>query len=117
VLGGHAENRRRQAGMKIGNLGRYRKKKYAQKTLVEFDEKLEGQCKSVEDHMFDREIRNSTLKNGEFRPPSGTLFEAIFTEIKRKEEHERHGRSFSDMISRLRTRRAKKQLVGSTQGA
>lgn len=100
--------------MKIGSLARSRKRKYAQKTLIEFDGKLRAHCDSIEDSMFDRETRNSTLKNGGFQPPSGTLFEAIFKELKNKEEHEKQGHSFSNTLSRLRGSRAKKQLVEPT---
>jgi hypothetical protein len=89
----------------------YRRKKHPQKTLVEFDKKLETQFKGFEDAMFDRETRNATLRSEEFHPPSGTLFEAIFKELKRKEEHERRRHSLSNVISRLRARRAKKQLT------
>jgi hypothetical protein len=97
--------------MKIGSLGRYRRKKFAQKTLVEFDEKLQNHCENIEDSMFDRETRNSTLKNGEFHPPSGTLFEAIFKELKLKQELKKNRHPFFNVVSRLRARRAKKQLI------
>jgi len=66
---------------------------------------------SIEDDMFDRKTRDAALKSGQFVPPSGTLFEAIFQELKRKDEHEKNGHSFSSMISRLHARRAKKQLT------
>jgi hypothetical protein len=94
--------------MKDCSSEKYRGKKYPQKTLVEFDKKLGTNFKGIEDAMFDRETRNATLRSGEFHPPSGTLFEAIFKELKRKEEHERGEHSLSNIISRLRARRAKK---------
>lgn len=97
--------------MKARNPEKYHTKKHPQKTLVEFDEKLEKHVKGIEDAMFDRETRDATLRNVEFHPPSGTLFEAIFKELKQKEEHERHKHSFSNIISQLRARRAKKQLM------
>jgi hypothetical protein len=81
--------------MKAGSSGGCRKRKYAQMKLVEFDENLESHCESVEDEMFDREIRNATLKSGEFRPPSGSIFEAIFHELKRKAEREKDRHHFS----------------------
>lgn len=90
---------------------KYRRKKHPQKTLVEFDKKLETHFKGIEDAMFDRETRNATLRSEEFHPPSGTIFEAIFKELKRKEEHERPKHSLSNIILRLRVRRAKKQLT------
>ena len=98
--------------MKIINL-RSHKKKYAQRTLIEFDKKLQEQYSKIEDHMFDRQTRNSTLKSGEFSPPSGTLFEAIFKELKMKEENERTSHSLSRALFRLRNNRAKKQLIES----
>ncbi|MGD0027445.1 MAG: hypothetical protein ABSC91_00725 [Candidatus Bathyarchaeia archaeon] len=88
--------------MKLGRLVRYRRKKYSQKTLVEYDEKLQRHWENIDDHMFDRETRNSTLKNREFSPPSGTLFEAIYKELKHKEEREKQSHSFSKILSRLR---------------
>ena len=100
--------------MKLGP-SRYRKKKYSQKTLVEYDEKLRRHWENVDEGMFDRETRNSSLKNPEFSPPSGTLFEAIYKELKHKEEHEKQSGSFSKMLSRLRENRAKKQLIGPEQ--
>ncbi|HXX86885.1 MAG TPA: hypothetical protein VEH86_00365 [Candidatus Acidoferrum sp.] len=100
--------------MKLGT-SRYRKKKYSQKTLVEYDEKLRKHLESVEDGMFDRQTRNSSLKNSEFSPPSGTLFEAIYKELKHKEEREKQSGSFSKVLSRLRENRAKKQLIGLQQ--
>ena len=100
--------------MKLGsNLARHRKKKYSQKTLVEFDEKLLKHCENVEDRMFDRETRNSTLTNGEFNPPSGTLFEAIYKELKHREEHEKQSHPLSKMLSQLYENRTKKQLTES----
>jgi hypothetical protein len=100
--------------MKPSSLARYRRKKYYQKTLVEFDDKLQRHCKSVEDRMFDRETRNSALKNGEFSLPSGTLLEAIYKELKHKEEREKQSHSYSKMFSRLLENRAKKQFTGPT---
>jgi len=90
---------------------KYRKKKHPQKSLVEFDKKLETHFKRIEDAMFDRETRYATLRSEDFQPPSGTLFEAIFKELRRKEEHERPKHSLSNIISRLRAHRAKKQLT------
>jgi predicted NodU family carbamoyl transferase len=101
--------------MKLGSLARYRRKKYSQKTLVEYDEKLQRHLENIDDRMFDRETRNSTLKNGEFSPPSGTLFDAIYKELKHKEEREKQSYSFSKMLSRLRENRARKQLTGLEQ--
>jgi hypothetical protein len=101
--------------MNFGRLAKRRAKKHSQKTLVEYDEKLRRQVESAEDQMLDRETRNSTLKNGEFNPPSGTLFEAIYKELRHREEHEKHSRSFSKMFSRLREDRAKRQIVGFEQ--
>ena len=95
--------------MKDCSSEKYRRKKHPQKTVVEFDKKLGTSFKGIEDVMFDRETRNTTLRSGEFHPPSGTLFEAIYKELKRKEEHERRKRSFSNIISRLRVRRTKKR--------
>jgi hypothetical protein len=97
--------------MKTNISGRVHRKKHAQKMLLEFDKELGSQCESIEDHMFDRKNRNMALKNGEFTPPSGTLFEAIFQELKRKEEREKNRHSLSSMISRLHARSAKKQLA------
>jgi hypothetical protein len=101
--------------MKLGSLARHRRKKYSQKTLVEYDEKLQRLWESIDDRMFDRETRNSTLKNGEFSPPSGTLFEAIYKELRYKEEREKQSHSFSKMLFRFRENRAKKQLTGLEQ--
>jgi predicted NodU family carbamoyl transferase len=101
--------------MKLGSLARYRRKKYSQRTLVEYDEKLQRHLENIDDRMFDRETRNSTLKNGEFSPPSGTLFDAIYKELKHKEEREKQSHSFSKMLSRLRENRARKQLTGLEQ--
>jgi hypothetical protein len=89
-------------------------KEHPQKTLAELDKKLQTHFKGIEDDIFDREARNETLKSEEFRPPSGTLFEAIFRELKHKEEREKRKHSLSNIISRLRTRRAKKQLTPQT---
>jgi len=69
--------------------------------------------KSNEDDLFDRESRNATLESGQFVPPSGTLFEAIYKELKRKEERKKGKHSFSSMISRLHAHRAKKQATGN----
>lgn len=101
--------------MKISDLRRYRKKKCRQKMLVEFDRQLEKHFESIEDDMFDRGTRNATLKKGEFHPPSGTLFEAIFQELKSKAEREERRHSLSSTISRFRARRAKKQLTTPIQ--
>ena len=101
--------------MNFGRLAKRRAKKHSQKTLVEYDEKLRRHLESAEDQMFDRETRNSTLTHGEFNPPAGTLFEAIYKELKHREEHEKHIRSFSKMFSRLREDRAKRQIVGFEQ--
>jgi hypothetical protein len=101
--------------MKISDLGRYRRKKHPQKMLVEFDRQLEKHFENMEDDMFDRGTRNATLKRGEFRPPSGTLFEAIFQELKSKAEREERRHSLSSAISRFRARRVKKQLTTPTQ--
>lgn len=65
--------------------------------------------KSIEDDIFDRKSRNATLESREFVSPSGTLFDAIFQELKRKEERKKSKHSFSSMISRLHAHRAKKQ--------
>jgi hypothetical protein len=56
---------------------------------------------SIEDDAFDRKSRNATLESGKFVPPPGTLFEAIFQELKRKEERKKRKKSFSSMISGL----------------
>jgi hypothetical protein len=85
--------------------------KHPQKTLVELDKKLQTHFNGIEDAMFDRETRNATLRSEEFHPPSGTLFEAIFKELKHKEEREKRKHSLSSIISRLHARRAKKQLT------
>jgi hypothetical protein len=61
-----------------------------------------------EDDQFDHESRNATLESGNFVPPSGTLFEAIFQELKRKDERKKSKHSFSAMISRLQSQRAEK---------
>jgi hypothetical protein len=101
--------------MKLVSLTRYRRKIYSQKTLVEYDEKLQRHCESIDDRMFDRETRNSTLENGEFSPPSGTLFEAIYKELKHKEEREKRSHSISKMLSRLHENRARKEPTGLEQ--
>ena len=101
--------------MNFGRLAKRRTKKHSQKTLVEYDQKLLRHMESIEDQMFDRETRNSTLRNGEFNPPSGTLFEAIYKELKHREEHEKHNRSLSKTFSKLREDRAKKQIIGFEQ--
>jgi hypothetical protein len=101
--------------MNLGSLSKYRKKRYSQKTLVEYDEKLQRSLEGIDDRMFDRETRNSTLKNGEFSPPSGTLFEAIYEELKHKEERAKQSHTFSKMLSKLRENQAKKQLTGLEQ--
>jgi len=91
--------------MKTSNSSRNHEKKRSRKMLLEFDKKLERRCESVEDSMFDRKTRNETLNGGEFIPPSGTIFEAIFKELKRKEEREKNGHLFARMISRFRSAR------------
>jgi hypothetical protein len=98
--------------MKKGNPAEYKRKKYSQRTLIEFDDKLR-QSKSADDPMFDRQTRNSTLRNKKFSPPSGTLFEAIYRELKDKEQREKQGRSYFKMLFRLRQNRAKRQFIGS----
>jgi len=101
--------------MQLGSLAKYRKRKYSQKTLVEYDQKLQSHLERIDDQMFDRQTRNSTLKNGEFTPRSGTLFEAIYKELKYKDEREKQSHTFFKMLSRLRENRAKKQLTGVEQ--
>jgi hypothetical protein len=103
--------------MKTSNSSRNHKKKQSQKMLLEFDKKIERHCKSIEDCMFDSKTRNETLNGGEFIPPSGTLFEAIFKELKRREEREKKGHLFTRMISRFREHRADRQLAKPTQNA
>jgi hypothetical protein len=97
--------------MKTDISGSHHRKKHAWKMLLEFGKELGSQCESIEGDMFDRKTRNMALKSGKFIPPSGTLFEAIFQELKRKEEQEKNRHSLSSMISRLHARSAKKQLT------
>jgi hypothetical protein len=59
-----------------------------------------------------KQCRNASLRDGEFGPPSGTLFEAIYKELKYKEERREESCLFSKMFSRLQENRAKKKLVG-----
>jgi hypothetical protein len=79
-------------------------------TLTEYDEQLQRHWESIDNRMLDRETRNSSLGSGEFSPPSGTLFEAIYKELKNKEERKKQGSSFSKILSRIRENRAKKQI-------
>ena len=79
-----------------------------QRILSQFDKGLEGNCETLENDVFDHKSRNAALQNGEFSPPSGTMFEAIFRELKRKEQQEKNKRSFSSIISRLHTHRRSK---------
>ncbi len=65
------------------------RKEEAQKMLGQLDD-IEGNYDSVETDVFDHKTRNASLQNGEFSPPSGTIFEAIFQELKRKEQRERN---------------------------
>lgn len=101
--------------MKLGSLAKHQKRKYSQKTLVEYDQKLQAHLERIDDQMLDRQTRNSTLKNGEFTPRSGTLFEAIYKELKYRDEREKQSHTFSKMLFRLRENRAKKQLTGVEQ--
>jgi len=78
-----------------------RKNHKKQSMLPQFDEELEEHCETMENDVFDHKARNAALQNGEFSPPSGTMFEAIFRELKRKEQQEKNKRSFSSIISRL----------------
>jgi hypothetical protein len=94
--------------METSNSGREHQKKEAQRMLFQFDKELEGHCETVENDVFDHKTRNATLQNGEFSPPSGTLFEAIFLELKRKEQQEKNRHSFSSIISRLHARNRSK---------
>jgi len=98
--------------MKLGDRAEYRRKRFSQSTLAEFDDKVLRQYSSADDRMFDRQKRNSTLKNRKFRPPSGTLLEAIYEELKNKEDREKQGHSYFKMFSRFRQDRAKKQFIG-----
>jgi hypothetical protein len=72
-----------------------------QMMLTQFDKELERHCESVESDVFNHKARNAALQNGKFSPPSGTILEAIFLELKRKEEQEKSKHSFSSITSRL----------------
>jgi len=76
--------------------------------LPQFDKALEEQGETGENDVFDHKSRNAALQNGEFNPPPGTMFEAIFRELKRKEQQEKNKHSFSSIISRLHTHRRSK---------
>jgi len=89
--------------METNNSGVENRKKEAQKMLRQLDD-LEGHHETIENDVFDHKTRNAALQNGEFIPPSGTLFEAIFQELKRKEQREKNRHSFSSLISRLHAR-------------
>jgi hypothetical protein len=89
--------------METNNSSVENRKEEAQKMLGQLDD-LEGHYDSVENDVFDHKTRNAVLQNGEFSPPSGTIFEAIFQELKRKEQREKNGRSFSSLIPRLNAR-------------
>jgi hypothetical protein len=89
--------------METNNSGVENRKEEGQKMLGQIDD-LEGHCDSVENDVFDHKTRNAVLQNGEFSPHSGTIFEAIFQELKRKEQREKNGRSFSSLIPRLNAR-------------
>lgn len=89
--------------MEANNSGVENQKKEAQKMLRQLDD-LEGHYDSVETDVFDHKTRNAALQNGEFSPPSGTIFEAIFQELKRKEQREKNRHSFSSIISGLHAR-------------
>lgn len=89
------------------NSGAENRKEKARKMLSQLNVRtrnLEGHYDSVETDVFDHKTRNATLQNGEFSPPSGTIFEAIFQELKRKEQREKKRHSFSSMIHRLHDR-------------
>jgi hypothetical protein len=87
--------------VRTGTSNRQRKEKHTQKTLIEFDPDLQDHCEAIENSMFDREARNAALNDGGFHPPSGSLFDAIFQELKRKEEREKHRHGLSNMAARL----------------
>jgi hypothetical protein len=63
---------------------------------------LKRHCEAVENDVFDHKARNAALQNGKISPSSGTILEAIFLELKRKEQQEKNKHSFSSIISRLR---------------
>ncbi len=88
--------------MGTSNSGGERWKIQARKIALQFDKELEEHYETVESDVFDRKTRNAALESGEFIPPSGTLFEAIFQELKRKEAREKNGHPLSSMISRFR---------------
>jgi hypothetical protein len=110
VHGGHDKNE--GTTMRLGGLAKQRRKEYSQMTLIECDGQLQRHWETIEDTIFDRESRNSSLGNGEFGPPSGTLFEAIYKELKHREERKEKSGLFSKMLSGLHESRAKKKLIG-----
>lgn len=85
--------------METNKSGMENRRKSDQKMLFQFDKELERHCETFENDVFDHKTRNVALQNGEFSPPSGTIFEAIFQELKRKEQREKNRHSFSSLIT------------------
>jgi hypothetical protein len=93
-------DRRGGIAMEANNSDVENRKEEAQKMLCQLDD-LEEHYETVETDVFDRKASLAALQNGEFSPPSGTIFEAIFQELKRKEQREKNRHSFSSLIPRL----------------
>ena len=68
----------------------YRKKtKTIQKELTQFDSHLKEHFEQIEDEIFNRQERESTLKNGKLDLENHSIFGAIFQELKNRNKKKR----------------------------
>ena len=61
-----------------------KEKKLIQKELAHFDEHLKKHFEQAEDEIFDRQERESTLKDGKLDLENHSIFGAIFQELRNR---------------------------------
>ncbi len=66
-----------------------KKPKTIQKELAQFDSHLEKHFEQIEDEIFDRQERESTLKGGKLDLEHHSIFGAIFQELKKRNKSKR----------------------------
>jgi len=66
-----------------------KEKKLIQKELTQFDEHLKEHFEQIEDEIFNRQERESTLKDGKLDLENHSIFNAIFQELKKRNKSKR----------------------------
>lgn len=66
-----------------------KKPKTIQKELTQFDSHLKEHFEQIEDEIFNRQERESTLKDGKLDLENHSIFGAIFQELKKRNKNKR----------------------------